>query len=76
MNKFISVAAEFREWVHAVDVKKNDVMLKKFTAFGKTFFEVCLVKNNLIYNWIYVLALPDEAKHFYFHANIKVNIIS
>ena len=65
------------------DVKKNyvmskkfDVMPKKFTAFGKTFFEVRLVKNNLIYNWIYVLALPDEAKHFYFHAYIKVNIIS
>ena len=29
------------------------------------------MRNNLIYKWIYVLALPDEAKNYYFHAYVK-----
>jgi len=44
---------------------------KKFTAFNKTFFEVGIMRNNFIYKWIYVLALPDEAKNYYFHAYMK-----
>jgi len=44
---------------------------KRFTAFNKTFFEVGFIKNNLIYKWIYILALPDEAKHFYYHAYVQ-----
>ena len=44
---------------------------KKFTAFNKTFFEVGIIRNNFIYKWIYVLALPDEAKNYYFHAYMK-----
>ena len=44
---------------------------KKFTAFNKTFFEVGIMRNNLIYKWIYILALPDEAKNYYFHAYVK-----
>jgi hypothetical protein len=44
---------------------------KKFTSFNKTFFEVAIIRNNFIYKWIYVLALPDEAKNYYFHAYVK-----
>ena len=44
---------------------------KKFTSFNKTFFEVGIIRNNFIYKWIYVLALPDEAKNYYFHAYVK-----
>ena len=44
---------------------------KKFTAFNKTFFEVGILRNNLIYKWVYVLALPDEAKNYFFHAYVK-----
>ena len=43
---------------------------KKFTAFGRTFFDISIIQNNTIYKWIYVLALPDEAKSF--QVNIKV----
>jgi hypothetical protein len=44
---------------------------KKFTSFNKTFFEVGIMRNNFIYKWIYVLALPEEAKNYYFHAYVK-----
>lgn len=53
-------AASFEKWLP-----------KKFTAFNKTFFEVGLIRNKFIYKWIYVLGLPDEAKNFYFHANVQ-----
>ena len=46
---------------------------KQFTAFNKTFLEMGIMRNNLIYKWVYVLATPDEAKHFYFHAYVKDN---
>ena len=46
---------------------------KQFTAFNKTFFDMGIMRNNLIYKWVYVLATPDEAKHFYFHAYVKDN---
>ena len=46
---------------------------KQFTAFNKTFFDMGIIRNNLIYKWVYVLATPDEAKHFYFHAYVKDN---
>ena len=42
-----------------------------FKAFGKTFFDVSNVQNNAIYKWIYVLALPHEAKKFQVHVTIK-----
>ena len=29
------------------------------------------MRNNFIYKWIYVLALPEEAKNYYFHAYMK-----
>ena len=29
------------------------------------------MRNNFIYKWIYVLALPEEAKNYYFHAYVK-----
>ena len=44
---------------------------KMFKAFGKTFFDVSNVQNNAIYKWIYVLALPHEAKKFQVHVTIK-----
>ena len=44
---------------------------KKFTAFNKTFFEVNVLINNTICKWLYVLALPQEAKNFYYHACMK-----
>ena len=64
-----------------VDFDENDVMVqirtngkwspKKFTAFGKTFFDVSIIIKNTIYKWIYVLALPDEAKHFQVQVTVK-----
>jgi len=56
--------------VIGVDANKK-WLSKKFTAFNKTFFEVGIIRNNFIYKWIYVLALPDEAKNYYFHAYMK-----
>ena len=44
---------------------------KKFTAFGKTFFDVSIIRNKIIYKWIYVLALPDEAKKFQVDVSVK-----
>ena len=44
---------------------------KKFTAFGKTFFDVSIIRNKMIYKWIYVLALPDEAKKFQVDVSVK-----
>ena len=29
------------------------------------------MRNNFIYKWIYVLAFPEEAKNYYFHAYVK-----
>ena len=73
-----------REWV--VD-NENDVSVqsvfdkaietsvkwspKMFTAFGKTFFDVSIIRNKIIYKWIYVLALPDEAKKFQVDVSVK-----
>ena len=51
--------------------EKGKWLSKKFTAFNKTFFEVGIMRNNLIYKWIYVLALPHEAKKFQVHVTIK-----
>ena len=44
---------------------------KKFTAFQKPFFDVRVKRNNFIYNWVYVLALPDEAKNYFYHASLE-----
>ena len=30
-----------------------------------------ILRNNVIYQWIFVLALPDEAKHFWFQVFVK-----
>ena len=62
-------------WHHAneaiVEEKNESFYPKKFTAFNKTFFEVGIKVKSFIYKWIYILALPDEAKNFYFHACVK-----
>ena len=39
-----------------------------FTAFGKTFFDVTILRNDCLYVWIYVLDLPNEAKNFSYNA--------
>ena len=44
---------------------------KKFTAFDRTFFDVSIIRNNTIYKWIYILALPDVAKHFQVQITVK-----
>ena len=44
---------------------------KQFRAFQKTFFDVRVKRNNFIYNWVYVLALPDEAKNYFYHASLE-----
>ena len=54
--------------VKAIDGKWSP---KKFTAFDRTFFDVSIIQNNTIYKWIYVLALPDEAKNFQVHITVK-----
>ena len=38
----------------------------KLTAFNQTFFEVGLVKENMMFRWIYVLALPDQAEQYFY----------
>ena len=44
---------------------------KKFTAFERTFFDVSIIRNNTIYKWIYILALPDVAKNFQAQITVK-----
>ena len=46
---------------------------RKFTAFGKTFFEVGAIRNNFLFRWVYVLALPDQAEHYFYHATLTKN---
>jgi hypothetical protein len=43
---------------------------KMFTAFGKTFFDVSILRNGSFYVWIYVLDLPNEAEYINYHACI------
>ena len=61
------------QWVNAYIIRFSEEKwrTKKITAFNKTFFEVGILRNNLIYKWVYVLALPDEAKNYFFHAYVK-----
>ena len=42
-----------------------------FIAFEKTFFEVRVKRNKFMYCWIYVLALPDQAKNYFYHASVE-----
>ena len=44
---------------------------KTFAAVGKTFFDISIIHNKIIYRWIYVLALPDEAKKFQVDVSVK-----
>ena len=62
------------QWLNAITTTRfsgEKWHSKKFTAFNKTFFEIGIMRNNLIYKWIYVLALPDEAKNYFFHVYVK-----
>jgi len=58
-------------WASASLTFETSWFPKKFTAFGKTFFEVGIIRNNIIYKWLYILALPHEAKHFFYRATVK-----
>ena len=66
-----------KKWItasgHDINVNAMDQAWypRKFTAFQRTFFEVAILRNNMIYQWIFVLALPDEAKHFWFQVFVK-----
>ena len=44
---------------------------KQFTAFERTFFDISIIKNNTIYKWVYILALPDVAKNFQVQITVK-----
>jgi len=44
---------------------------KIFTAFNEVFFEIGYIRNNLVHKWIYILALPDEAKNFYYNVHLQ-----
>ena len=54
-----------------VDGSPDNWFPKKFTAFKKTFFEVRIKRSNFIYSWDYVMALPDEAKNYYYHSSLE-----
>ena len=43
----------------------------RIMAFGKTFFEVGLVKDQVMFRWVYFYGYPDEAKDFYYFVSIK-----
>ena len=43
---------------------------KQLTAFNKTFFEVGLIKNSLVYRWIYLLGFDEEAKKYHYKATL------
>ena len=43
---------------------------KRFTAFNKNFFEVGLIKNSLVYRWIYLLGFEEEAKKYHYKATL------
>ena len=40
----------------------------KTEAFGQTFFDVSILRDDWIYVWIYVLDLPNEAENIKYNA--------
>ena len=43
----------------------------KFTKFDHVFFEVGRIEDHIMHRWVYILASPDVAKNYFFHATLK-----
>ena len=43
----------------------------RIMAFGKTFFEVGIIKDQVMFRWVYFYGFPDEAENFYYRFSIK-----
>ena len=43
---------------------------KRLIAFNKNFFEVGLIKDSLVYRWIYFLGFTEEAKKYHYKATL------
>ena len=39
--------------------------------FDHVFFEVGKFENQVMHRWVYILASPDVAKNYFFHATLK-----
>ena len=54
------------------DLNPLDMVWKarRISAFDKTFFEVGMIKNSLVYRWIYLLGFSEEAKNFQYKATL------
>ena len=51
-----------------LDILQEVCTFTKFTVFGKTFFDVSIIRENTIFKWIYSLCLPEEAEMLFYHA--------
>jgi len=47
----------------------------RITAFDRTFFEVGIIKDQLMLRWIYILGDPDLAKNFSYTVRVKTENI-
>ena len=63
-----------------LDILQEVCTFTKFTVFGKTFFDVSIIREltnhegeseNIIFKWIYSLCLPEEAELLFYHAFLK-----
>ena len=51
-----------------LDILEEVCTFTKLTVFGKTFFDVSIMRDDIIYKWIYSLCLPEEAELLFYHA--------
>eukprot|EP00093_Oithona_nana_P010013 10013.XXX_348729_349526_1 [CDS] Oithona nana genome sequencing. len=55
-----------------VDLKPTELLPPtRITAFDRTFFEVGIIKDQLMLRWIYILGDPDVAKNFSYTVRVK-----
>ena len=63
-----------------LDILQENCTSTKFTVFGKTFFDVSIIREltdengehgeNIIFKWIYSLCLPEEAELLFYRASL------
>ena len=54
-----------------LDILQEVCTFTKFTVFGKTFFDVSVIRRkDIIFKWIYSLCLPEEAELLFYRASL------
>jgi len=54
-----------------LDILQEVCTFTKLTVFGKTFFDVSVMRDDIIFKWIYSLCLPEEAELLFYQAFLK-----